>query len=182
MLMFYFVFFVLAAAGAALARAYRRLMALDARCEAAASAVERERAARHALLPALVGVTRAFAPQERDVAEGVVKAHAAALRAPTPQAQLLAELRLSDAVGALVARVEATPRLQALEDFRAFQAALADADLRLAAARKALAVATSDYNAARRGFPEQLFALRGRFARRAFYDIAVEPGGAEALA
>lgn len=162
------------AAAAFLLRAYRRLLALDARCEVAAAVVEAELSRRHAMLPALVGVMRVFAPHEREAADAVARAHAAAQRAATPQARLLAETRLADSVRQLLAKAGFESRLQKLDDFRELQAALDDAERRLAAARRNLSAATDDYNLALERFPASLFAVRLRLTPRVFYDIGVE--------
>lgn len=162
------------AAAAALLRAYRRLLALDARCEAAAAAIDAEIAGRHVMLPALVGVVRAFAAGERESIGIVVKAHAAVLRAASPQARLLAETRLGDGVRQLLASAEAAPQLQALPEFSELRAALEETERRLGAARRALSVAIEDYNLTLGRFPASLFALRLRLTPRAFYDIGAD--------
>jgi LemA protein len=166
------VLFVIAAAS--LSRVRGRLIALDARCEAAAAAVETELSRLHALLPPLVGLMRAFAPQEREATEAVARAHAAAQRATSPQARLLAETRLADGVHALIARAESVPAIRNITDFNALRAEMAEAERRLAAARGKLAAATETYNRALGHFPGTLFALRLRLAPRAFYDIGEE--------
>lgn len=170
------------AAAAFLLRAYRGLLALDARCEAAAAAVEAETERRHAMLPALVGVMRAFAAEERDAVEIVVKAHASAIRAVSPQARLFAETRLGEGVRRLVASGQASSRLARLDEFRELGAALEESDRRLAQARRALAVAVENYNAALGRFPASLFAMRLRLTPRAFYDIGEERSFAEEAA
>jgi LemA protein len=167
-------FACLCAAAASTLRVHRRLAALDARCEAAAAEVEAEIATRHAMLPALVGVLRAFVPQEREAIDIVVKTHAAAQRAATPQARLLAETRLGDGVRHALARAHGAE--QALGDFRELQATLAETDRRVAAARRKLSVAIDDYNAALGRFPARLLAARLRLTPRAFYDISAEAG------
>jgi LemA protein len=176
MTLFWIAFACLCAAAALLLRAYRRLLALDARCEAAAAEVEAELAKRHAMLPALVGVMRAFLPQEREAVEIVVKTHAAVQRAASPQARLLAETRLGDGVRQALAKAHGVERAQTLRDFDELQAALEETDRRLAAARRNLSAAIDAYNAALGGFPARRLATRLRLAPRVFYDIGAEQG------
>ena len=171
-----------AAAAAVLLRVRRRLIALDARCEAAAAGAEAELARLHALLPPLVGLMRAFAPQEREATEAVARAHAAVQRAGSPQARLLAETRLADAVRELILRADRVGQIRNMRDFNALREELAEAERRLAAARRGLSAATEAYNQALGHFPENLFALRLRLAPRAFYDIGVEQMAVERTA
>lgn len=179
----FWIALICAFAGAVLLlRAYRQLLALDAGCEAAAAAVDAETASRHAMLPALVGVMRAFAAEERDAVEVVVKAHAAATRAGSPQARLFAETRLGDGVRQLVASGETSQRLVRLDEFRELRVALEDSERRLAAARRGLAVAVDAFNVALNCFPLKILAMRMRLTPRAFYDIGGERSFAEEFA
>ncbi len=171
---FFIAFLCLCAAAAFLTRAYLRLLSLDAKCRAATAAVDAELANWHALLPALTGVMCAFAPQERDAVDMVARLHASGRRAGSPQAKLLAEARLGDGVHGLLARAQAAPQLQALDNFRELQAALDETERRLAAARRRLAATTADYNRALARFPGNLLAGRLRLTPRNFYDIAVD--------
>lgn len=173
------VFICLCITTAVLAKSYLRLHSLDAQCQAAALEVDAELANWRAMLPALAGVMRAFAPQERLAVDMVARLCASERRAPSPQARLLAEARLGDGVHDLIARAQATPQLRRLDDFRELRAALEEAERRLAAARRRLAMATADYNRALRRFPECLFTGRLRLTPRAYYDIAVDDVRAE---
>ncbi|GLI91861.1 LemA family protein [Methylocystis echinoides] len=166
------VLFALAAA--TLLRGRRRLLALDSTCEAAAREAEAALARLHALTPPLVGLMRAFAPLERDAIDAVAMAHAASQRAPSPQARLLAETRLADAVHRLMTRAEGVGQIKSLADFNVLRQEMAHAELELADTRRKLSAATEDYNRALGRFPEHLFALRLRLAPRAFYDIGEE--------
>jgi LemA protein len=161
-------------AAACLHLAYRRLMALDARCEAASAAIETEIRRRRELLPGLVGAISAFAPKSSQATETVAKAHAAAKRATTPQARLFAEARLGDGVRQLLAGGLNAPQLIQSSEFRELRAALDETERRLAARRRDLSAAVADYNAALSRFPASLFAIRLRLSHRAFYDIGAE--------
>lgn len=176
MILFCLALFAFTLAAAFLLRARRDLLALDVRCEAAAADVAREAERLHALFPALVGLTRAFAPTERDAIEAVAKAHAAAQRAHSPQARLLADTRLADSVHYLVARARQVDQIGGLKDFTELRLAIDEAERRLAAARRRLSAATEAYNQALGRFPGTLFAMRLRLAPRAFYDIGSDLG------
>ncbi|MGJ0506367.1 MAG: LemA family protein [Methylocystis sp.] len=174
------VLFALAAA--LLLGSRRRLLALDAQCDAAAAEVEAELSRLHAFLPPLVGLMRAFAPAEREAVEIVARAHVAAQRAPSPQARLLAETRLADGVHELIARAQGVGPIRSLQDFSALRVEMEEAERRLLAARRRLSAATHAYNEALGRFPESLFAMRLGLAPRAFYDIGVERMSGEEMA
>jgi LemA protein len=173
---------LLAIAAALLLRGRARLMSLDAKCDAAAQEAEAELARLHAFTPPLVGLMRAFAPQERDAIDAVAKAHVAAQRAPSPQARLLAETRLADAVHRLIAGAEGVEQIKSLQDFNILRREMADAERRLAASRRKLSAATDAYNRALGRFPDNLFAMRLRLSPRVFYDIGVEQMAGEGAA
>lgn len=176
---FLIAFICLCIATAVLASSYLRLLSLDAQCKVAAAQVDAELANWHAMLPALAGVMRAFAPKERRAVDMVARLHASGRRAPSPQARLLAEARLGDGVHGLLARAEATPQVQRLDDFRQLRAALDETERRLGAARRQLATATADYNRALMRFPGRLFTGRLHLTPRVHYDIAVDNARAE---
>lgn len=182
MIVFLVPLLLLAAATIAVLRARRRLLALDALCKAAAAEAEAEAACLQSLFPVLVGLVRAFAPQEREAMEAVAKAYAVARRAHSPQARLLAETRLADGVHDLMARAESVPQIRDLGDFRELRLRMEEAERRLAAARGRLRAATQDYNRALARYPESLFALRLRLVPRDFYDIGADERGGEIAA
>ena len=182
MILIFAVFACVCVVAAFVFQAWRRLRALDVRYRAAAAAVAAARARRGALLLALMGVVRAFAPQERALADRVAKVHAELERAPSPQARLLGEARLADALDTLLARAQQNPQLGALADFAELRAAFEESGRSLARARRTLAAATADYNAALARFPVRTLALRLKMVPRAFYDVAVEPALSEEMA
>jgi hypothetical protein len=180
MLVFSIAFALLGVTGAILLNARRRLLALDASCAAAAAEVEVQALRLHALFPALVGLMRAFAPEERVAIDAVALAYAGARRAHSPQAKLFGETRLTDGVHALLGRAQAVPHIHNLEDFRELRQRMDDAERTLAAARRKLKATTDAYNSALGQFPESLFAKRLRLAPRVFYDIGVDESAEEA--
>lgn len=165
---------VFAFAAALLWMSYNRLMALDARCEQAMADIDVQLKQRHAVLPNLVETVRAFTSHERDAIEVVAKARNAAMAAATPQAQLLAETTLGEGIRQLITIAENYPELKASQHFRELRIEISDIENKLAAARRYLNAAVSEFNATLRQFPANLLAARFRLCPRAFYDIGVE--------
>jgi LemA protein len=153
---------------------YNRLMSLDSRCEQAMADIDVQLKQRHALLPNLLETVRAFTAHERDAIEMVATARAAAIRATTPQAQLLAETALGEGVRQLLTIAENYPDLKASQHFRELRVEIADVENKLAAARRYLNATVNEYNATLRQFPANLLAGQFRLSRRPFYDIGVE--------
>jgi len=154
--------------------AYRRLRALEARCDQAAADIDGQFRRRHALAPDLFEAVRVFNPGEVATIEAVMRARAAALRATTPQAQLLAETRFGEGVRRLLIIAESSNFLQNSREFAAFCMEIGYAEAELAAARRRLNRAVREYNLALGQFPTALLADRLRLARRSFYDIGAE--------
>lgn len=163
-----------AGAAAYVGHAYQRLMKLDARCDQAAAAIDAQFMRRHALLIELIKAVRAFTPHDREAIETVVRARAAALRAPTPQARLLAETTLSDGLRRLLMVAEKSEFLRRSDEFGAFVGELSETERAVARARAELSAAVRSYNSALRQFPFDMLANRLRIARRSFYDIGAE--------
>ncbi len=174
MLILSIAFAALGVAAAVLLNARRRLLALDARCAAAAADVEASAARLQGLFPALVGLMRAFAPQEQAAIDAVAIAYAGARRAHSPQAKLFGEARLADGVHALLGRAQGVPQIQNLDDFRELRQRMDETEQELAVARRRLKAEIDAYNAALGRFPESFFAAQLRLGPRAFYDIGAE--------
>lgn len=155
-------------------RTYNRLMALDSRCEQADADIDVQLKQRHALLPNLLEMVRGFTQHEREAIDAVTQARAAAVRAASPQARLLAEATLGQGVQQLLTIAESYPELQASEHFRELRMEIADTENKLAASRRYLNAAVNEYNATLRQFPANLLAGPLRLMRRSFYDIGVE--------
>ncbi len=157
---------------------YDQLVTLDSHCERATADIEAQLKRRHALLPKLLETMRAFSQQERQAVgqavEIVAKARAAALRAASPQAQLLAETTLGDSVRTLLTIAESYSELRVSQGFCELRSEIADVEHKLAASRRYLNEAVSEYNATLRQFPANLLACKLRLARRSFYDIGAE--------
>lgn len=153
---------------------YNRLMTLDTRCEQAFADIDVQLKQRHALLPNLLEMVRGFVQHERDAIETVSKARAAVFQAATPQARFLAETTLGAGMQTLLTIAEKYPELQASSHFRDLRMEIADAENKIAAARRYLNATVQEYNATLRQFPANLIAGWLRLMRRPFYDIGVE--------
>lgn len=153
---------------------YNRVIALDSRCEQAAADIDVQIKHRHGLLPNLLEMVKGFAQHERDAIEKVTQARAAAVRAASPQARLLAETTLGAGVQQLLTIAETYPDIKASQHFRELRLEIADTENKLSAARRYLNATVNEYNATLRQFPVNILAGRLRLARREFYDIGVE--------
>jgi LemA protein len=102
---------------------------------------------RHDLIGNLVETVKGYAAHERGTLEDVVKARSAAM-APgqSPAAQAESENMLSQALGRLLAIVEAYPDLKANQNFMALQNELTATEDRIASARRYYNATVRDLN------------------------------------
>ncbi|MDX2156644.1 MAG: LemA family protein [Hyphomicrobiaceae bacterium] len=148
---------------------YNRLVALSRRCDQAGADVDVQLKLRHDLVPSLVETVKGYAGHERSTLDAVIRARAAAVEAPTVAARARAEGMLGAALGRLIMVAEAYPDLKASGRFGALQAELADIEQTIAAARRCLNAATTEYNTTREQFPGSIVASLFTFPHR---DIA----------
>lgn len=153
---------------------YNRMVALDTRCEAALSDVDVQLKARHGLLPNLVETVRGFAAHERGILEQVTAARGRALGARSEDARIAAETDLSGRVQMLLTVAEKYPELQSDGHFRNLAQEIADAEHKIAAARRYHNASVKEYNATLRQFPNNLIASRLCLGQRAHYDLGME--------
>lgn len=153
---------------------YNRLVMLDSRCEAALSDVDVQLKHRHGLLPNLVETVKGFASQERTVLEQVTAARGRALGARTEESRVEAESDLSGRVQMLLTVAEKYPELQSDRHFRNLAQEIADAEHKIAAARRYHNSTVKEYNASLRQFPNNLIAGRMSLGQRAHYDLGME--------
>jgi LemA protein len=127
--------------------------------------VDTELQRRHDLVPNLVEVVRGYAAHERAVLDEVTAARTAAVQAaPTVEARTATEGALVTGVQKLFAVAEGYPELKAGEQFLELQRQLADAEDRIAVARRVFNANVRDYDTAIESFPGVLLA-KGRFER-----------------
>jgi len=166
-----FLIMLIACLAGAIASLTRRLKALDTACEAAAENLAFLETQRHHLLQDLLNALRAFTEQDRQSLERVAANRAAALRAASAPARLLAEIRLNGASDELLNLANSSPLLRASQEFNAFRVQIEQNEHDLFMSRQIWLTAVRDYNQALKSFPLNYLAERLRFAQRAFCDI-----------
>ena len=173
MLTIFWIGLALAAVAAlALVSIYNRLEALNRRCDQAGADIDVQLKQRHDLVPNLVATVKSYAGHERGTLEAVIKARAAAVAAPSAGAQMQAESMLGAALGRLMAVAEAYPELKASGQFSDLAAELGDLENKIAAARRYLNGATTEYNTTIEQFPANVIA--GNFGFK-LKPVAVAP-------
>lgn len=151
---------------------FNRLVALKRRCDQAFGDIDVQIKQRHDLIPNLVEAVKGYATHERDTLTSVTAARAAATSAKTPAEQAAAETVLSGALARLMVVAEAYPKLQASEGFMNLQSELSYIENKIAAARRFLNGAVTEYNTAREQFPANILApLFGLGPNRTIYDL-----------
>ncbi|MGE0699984.1 MAG: LemA family protein [Hyphomicrobiaceae bacterium] len=156
----------------ALVAIYNRLVALRRRCDQATADIDVQLKLRHDLVPALVETVKGYAGHEKSALEAVIRARSAAVTAPAGPAREAAESGLAAALGRLMMLSEAYPELKAEARFGELQAQLSDIEHTIAAARRFLNAAATEYNTTREQLPASLVAEALGFAAR---EIAAVP-------
>jgi len=130
---------------------------------------------RHDLIGNLVETVKGYAAHERGTLEDVVKARSAAM-APgqSPAAQAESENVLSQALGRLLAIVEAYPDLKANQNFLALQTELTATEDRIASARRYYNATVRDLNTKVETVPSNLIAGVFNVERAEYFEAVGE--------
>lgn len=130
---------------------------------------------RHDLIGNLVETVKGYAAHERGTLEDVVKARSAAM-APgqSPAQQAESENMLSQALGRLLAIVEAYPDLKANENFMALQAELTSTEDRIASARRYYNATVRDLNTKVETVPSNIIAGMFNVGRAEYFEAVGE--------
>jgi LemA protein len=130
---------------------------------------------RHDLIGNLVETVKGYAAHERGTLEDVVKARAAAM-APgqSPAQQAESENMLSQALGRLLAIVEAYPDLKANENFMALQDELTSTEDRIASARRYYNATVRDLNTKVETVPSNVIAGVFNVERAEYFEAVGE--------
>ena len=130
---------------------------------------------RHDLIGNLVETVKGYAAHERGTLEDVVKARSAAM-APgqSPAAQAESENMLSQALGRLLAIVEAYPDLKANQNMMQLTEELTSTENKVAFARQAFNDSVMGYNNKREVFPSSVVAGMFNFAPAALLEIPTD--------
>jgi LemA protein len=150
---------------------YNNFVRLRNRIDNAWAQIEVQLKRRWDLIPNLVETVKGYAEHERGTFAAVTEARAAAQRAQNPAEAAQAEGILGQALGRLFAVAEAYPELQADENFRELQAALADTENRIAISRQVYNDTVLTYNNAIQTFPGVVVAGPFKFEKREFFEL-----------
>ena len=126
---------------------------------------------RHDLIGNLVETVKGYAAHERGTLEDVVKARSAAMSpGQSPAAQAESENMLSQALGRLLAIVEAYPDLKANQNFLALQTELTATEDRIASARRYYNATVRDLNTKVETVPSNIIAGAFNIARAEYFE------------
>jgi len=149
--------------------AFNRLVRLRNQWRTAWADIDVQLQRRHDLVPQLVTTVGAYASHERATLEAVTELRAQALAARTPAALGAVESRLEQAMGRVIALVEAYPDLKASDNFLQLQRDLVDVEEHLQYARRFFNGAVRDYNTAIERVPDVVVARLFNFAPAEFF-------------
>ncbi len=155
--------------------AYNGLIKLRNLVQEAWRQIDVELTRRHDLIGNLVETVKGYAAHERGTLEDVVKARSAAM-APgqSPAQQAESENMLSQALGRLLAIVEAYPDLKANENFLALQNELTSTEDRIASARRYYNATVRDLNTKVETVPTNIVANLFRIQRAEYFEAVGE--------
>ena len=154
--------------------AYNRLVRLRTQWRTAWADIDVQLQRRHDLVPRLVSAVGAYAKHERATLDAVTELRARALATRTPAALGAVESELEQALGRLVAVVEAYPDLKASHNFLQLQRDLVEVEEHLQYARRFFNGAVRDYNTAIERVPDVLVARGFGFAPAEFFQAGAE--------
>lgn len=163
-----------ALAGGGAVKSYNNLVALAQRCDQAAGDIDVQLRHRHDLIPSLVETVRGFASHERGIIDSLMNARAAAMRAATAEEQQEAEAVVSVKLNQALAAVETYPEVRGSQHFSDLRRELSDVENKIAASRRFLNLAVSEYNASLGQFPNNVIARKAGLRDRRFYDLGLD--------
>lgn len=155
-------------------RSYNRLVALNQRCDQSLADIDVQLRNRHDLIPSLVETVKGFAGHESGIIDKLMQARSQALRPATSEERMQAEASISQSIGQLLTVVEAYPEVKASSHFSELRRDITDIEHKIAAARRFLNAAVSEYNASLGQFPNGIIARKSGFNERRFFNLGVE--------
>ncbi|RMH04165.1 MAG: LemA family protein [Planctomycetota bacterium] len=172
---------VLALVAVVLIGLYNGLVSIRNQCDEAWSNVDTELKRRHDLIPNLVRTVQGYAAHEKELIEQVVAMRERAAGAHGTVAEQAAdESRLQQALGTLMARLEAYPDLKASANFLELQKELANTEDRIQAALRFFNGNVRENNNKVEQFPSNLVAGLFGFGRREFFELE-DPAARESV-
>jgi LemA protein len=164
------LFSMIAAALVLLFSRYNALVRSQRRVQEAWTVIDAQLRRRAGLLPNVIEIVRGYAQQEREIFEQVARARGAMQAAAGAVHTAIASNLLSQAVGRLIAVVEAYPQLSASDRFRSLRDDLRDIEDKLAFARAFYNRHVLDYNTRIDNYPVAAIAVHFGFARAEFFE------------
>ena len=157
--------------------AYNRLVRLRNQWRTAWADIDVQLQRRHDLVPQLVSTVGAYATHERATLDAVTALRAKALAMRHPEELGAVEAELEQALGRLVAVVEAYPDLKASDNFLQLQRDLVEVEEHLQFARRFFNGAVRDYNTAIERVPDVLVARATGFGPAEFFQAGADDRG-----
>lgn len=160
---------------------YNTIQTLDERAQGFQGQIEVQLQRRADLIPNLVKTVQGYAQHEEQVLTAVTQARSGlvgAIQSKDPEQMAAANAQMSGALSRLLVTVEAYPKLQADQGFRALQDELVGTENRVAVARGDYNGAVNEYNAYIRKFPQVITAKVTSAKARKYFTAA--PGSTEA--
>lgn len=158
--------------------AYNRLVRLRNQWRNAWADVDVQLQRRHDLVPQLVSTVGAYARHEQATLDAVTALRAKAMATRAPAELGAVEAELEQALGRLVAVVEAYPDLKANRNFLQLQRDLVEVEETLQYARRYFNGAVRDYNTAIERVPDLFVARTFGFGPAEFFQAGEEGRGA----
>ncbi|HET8818816.1 MAG TPA: LemA family protein [Xanthomonadaceae bacterium] len=162
--------------------AYNRLVRLRNQWRTAWADIDVQLQRRHDLVPQLVSTVGAHARHERATLDAVTGLRAKAMATRAPAELGFVEAELEQALGRLVAVVEAYPDLKASSNFLQLQRDLVDVEEHLQYARRFFNGAVRDYNTAIERVPDVAVAKAFGFGPAEFFQAGADERGAVRVA
>ena len=157
--------------------AYNRLVRLRNQWRTAWADIDVQLQRRHDLVPQLVSTVGAYATHERATLDAVTELRAKALAMRNPTELGAVETELEQALGRLVAVVEAYPDLKASDNFLQLQRDLVEVEEHLQFARRFYNGAVRDYNTAIERVPDVRVARATGFGPAEFFQAGADDRG-----
>jgi LemA protein len=143
---------------ASLFRGYRDIEAMEERIENNWTRVDRALQVRNDLIPDLINTAKGYAPGERDVFEGVVRARVGMSEARDIDELSKASVAMKNALTDLLSVAESCPPLKDDRDFDRLRDELAETENRIAVECRIYNESVREYNACLEPFPNNILA------------------------
>ena len=151
---------------------FNKLVSLRQMTENGWSDIEVQLKRRADLIPRLVSTVKGYASHERKLFEDVTAKRMQALAAGNnPRERGVAESRLKQPMGRIIALAEDYPDLKASDNFLELQEELSDTEDKIEMARRFYNGAVREQNVAVQSFPANLIAGMFGFSSRDFFEI-----------